>query len=101
MIFEYLGVLLAMCLTAIIACALFIVSYFLVFREYDLEKLKLKKNLYAKKLKRQITIRLDEEIIDYFKGVGDGNNISYQSLISRSLWTSKSVIKIVISDFIY
>jgi len=54
-------------------------------KEYDLEKLKFKKNLYAKKLKRQITIRLDEEIIDYFKGVGDENNISYQSLINMYL----------------
>ena len=54
-------------------------------KEYDLTKLKLKKNLYAKKLKRQITIRLDEEIIDYFKGVGDENNISYQSLINMYL----------------
>ena len=41
-------------------------------KEYDLSKLKFKKNPYAKKLKKQITIRLDSEIIDYFKGIGEG-----------------------------
>ena len=35
-------------------------------KEYDLSKLKFKKNPYAKRLKKQITIRLDSEIIDYF-----------------------------------
>ncbi len=39
-------------------------------KEYDLTKLKFKRNPYAKKLKKQITIRLGEEIIDYFKGIG-------------------------------
>lgn len=47
--------------------------------------MKFKKNPYAKKLKRQITIRLDGEIIDYFKGVGDENDVSYQSLINLYL----------------
>jgi len=54
-------------------------------KEYDLTKLKFKNNHYAKKLKRQITIRLDEEIINYFKGIGDENDISYQSLINLYL----------------
>ncbi|HED08683.1 MAG TPA: antitoxin [Ignavibacteria bacterium] len=54
-------------------------------KEYDLTKLKFKKNLYAKKLKKQITIRLDEEIINYFKGIGDENDIPYQSLINLYL----------------
>jgi len=49
------------------------------------KKLKFKKNLYAKKLKKQITIRLDEEIINYFKGIGDENDIPYQSLINLYL----------------
>lgn len=54
-------------------------------KEYDLSKLKLKKNPYAKKLKKQITIRLDTEIIDYFKAIGENNDISYQSLINLYL----------------
>ncbi len=54
-------------------------------KEYDLSKLNLKKNPYAKKLKKQITIRLDTEIIDYFKTIGEDNDISYQSLINLYL----------------
>jgi uncharacterized protein (DUF4415 family) len=54
-------------------------------KEYDLSKLKLKKNPYAKRLKKQITIRLDAEIIDYFKGIGEDNDVSYQSLINLYL----------------
>jgi len=54
-------------------------------KEYDISKLELKKNHYAKKLKKQITIRLDAKIIDYFKGIGDENDISYQSLINLYL----------------
>jgi len=54
-------------------------------KEYDLSKLKFKKNPYAKRLKKQITIRLDAEIIDYFKDIGEENDISYQSLINLYL----------------
>ncbi|MCP5005439.1 MAG: BrnA antitoxin family protein [Planctomycetes bacterium] len=54
-------------------------------KEYGLSKLKFKKNPYAKKLKKQITIRLDSEIIDYFKGIGEDNDVSYQSLINLYL----------------
>lgn len=54
-------------------------------KEYDFSKLKFKKNPYAKKLKKQITIRLDSEIIDYFKGIGEDNDVSYQSLINLYL----------------
>lgn len=54
-------------------------------KEYDLTKLEFKKNPYAKKLKKQITIRLDSEIIDYFKSIGAENDISYQSLINLYL----------------
>ena len=54
-------------------------------KEYDLTKLEFKKNPYAKKLKKQITIRLDSEIIDYFKSIGKDNVISYKSLINLYL----------------
>ena len=36
-------------------------------KEYDFSKMKAKKNPYAKFLKKQITIRLNSETIDYFK----------------------------------
>lgn len=42
-------------------------------------------NPYAKKLKKQITIRLDEDVIDYFKGLSDKNGIPYQNLINLYL----------------
>ncbi len=46
---------------------------------YDFSKSK--KNPYVKKLKKQITIRLDEDTIQYFKDLALENGISYQNLI--------------------
>lgn len=43
------------------------------------------KNPYAKKLKKQITIRLDEDTIGYFKDLADEKGIPYQSLINLYL----------------
>lgn len=43
------------------------------------------KNPYAKKLKKQVTIRLDEDTIEYFKGLADNKGIPYQSLINLYL----------------
>ncbi len=40
------------------------------------------KNPYVRKPKRQITIRLDEETIDYFQGLSEASGIPYQSLIN-------------------
>ena len=42
-------------------------------------------NPYAKKLKKQITIRLDKDVIDYFKELSDKNGIPYQNLINLYL----------------
>ena len=42
-------------------------------------------NPYAKKLKKQITIRLDEEVIEYFKGMAEQKGIPYQNLINLYL----------------
>jgi predicted DNA binding CopG/RHH family protein len=44
-----------------------------------------KKNPYARQLKKQITIRLDEETIAYFKSLADQKGIPYQSLINLYL----------------
>ena len=52
-------------------------------KEYDFSKAK--KNPYAALLKKQITIRLAEEFIDYFKGISETVGISYQSLINLYL----------------
>lgn len=51
--------------------------------EYDFSKST--KNPYASQLKKQITIRLDEECINYFKSVSEDVGIPYQSLINRYL----------------
>jgi uncharacterized protein (DUF4415 family) len=43
------------------------------------------KNPYAKRLKKQVTIRLDEDTIAYFKQLSDDKGIPYQSLINLFL----------------
>jgi len=43
------------------------------------------KNPYAKRLKKQITIRIDENTISYFKEMAENKGIPYQSLINLYL----------------
>lgn len=52
-------------------------------KEYDFSKSR--KNPYASQLKKQITIRLDEDALAYFKGMSDEVGIPYQSLINLYL----------------
>jgi predicted DNA binding CopG/RHH family protein len=52
-------------------------------KEYDFSTAR--KNPYAAQLKKQITIRLDEESITYFKTVSEDVGIPYQSLINLYL----------------
>lgn len=52
-------------------------------KEYDFTSAK--KNPYAAMLKKQITIRLDEESISYFKSISQDAGIPYQSLINLYL----------------
>jgi uncharacterized protein (DUF4415 family) len=51
--------------------------------EYDFSKSR--RNPYARKLKRQITIRIDDEAIEYFKALSEEKGIPYQSLINLYL----------------
>jgi uncharacterized protein (DUF4415 family) len=51
--------------------------------EYDFSKSS--RNPYATQLKKQITIRLDEECINYFKAISEDVGIPYQSLINLYL----------------
>ena len=53
--------------------------------EYDLTKMKRRKNPYAKNLKKQITIRLDDDTIKYFKGLALETGLPYQNLINLYL----------------
>lgn len=48
--------------------------------EYDFSKGN--KNPYAKMLKRQITINISEEVLEYFKEMSEKTSIPYQSLIN-------------------
>jgi len=54
-------------------------------KEYDLSKLQSRKNPYASKLKKPVTIRLSEDIIGYFKEMAIESDVPYQSLINLYL----------------
>jgi len=54
-------------------------------KEYDLSKMKSRKNPYASKLKRQVTIRMGEDVISYFKELAEETGIPYQTLINLYL----------------
>ena len=53
--------------------------------EYDFSKMKGRKNPFAQRLKRQVTIRLGQDIIDYFKSLAQESDIPYQILINLYL----------------
>lgn len=72
--------------------------------EYDLSVMKSRPNPYAAKLKKSVTMRLGEDVIDYFKQMAEEAGVPYQSLINLYLrdcikqhrkidisWQSKSV----------
>lgn len=44
-----------------------------------------KKNQYIKKLRKQISIRIDEDTIDFFKRQAEKTGIAYQNLINLYL----------------
>ncbi len=54
-------------------------------KEYDFSKMKGRKNPYAKRLKKQVTIRMGVAIIEYFKKLADETGIPYQNLINLYL----------------
>ena len=53
--------------------------------EYDLTVLKGRKNPYAARLKKQVTIRLGTDVIEYFKDLAKETGIPYQNLINLYL----------------
>lgn len=52
-------------------------------KEYNFSKEE--RNRYNSRIKKQITIRLDTETIDYFKGLSEDTDIPYQTLINLYL----------------
>ena len=51
--------------------------------EYDFSQAK--KNPYAKRLKRRVTIRIDAPTVEYFKELAEETGIPYQTLINLYL----------------
>ena len=47
---------------------------------YDFSKAK--RNPYARRLKKQVTIRLDEDVLGYFRQLAEETDIPYQTLIN-------------------
>ncbi len=52
-------------------------------QHYDFSKAR--RNPYAKRLKKQVTIRLDEQTIGYFKSLAAETGLPYQTLINSYL----------------
>jgi uncharacterized protein (DUF4415 family) len=53
--------------------------------EYDLAEMKSRPNPYARRLKKQVTIRMSPDVVEYFKKMAEETNIPYQSLINLYL----------------
>jgi predicted DNA binding CopG/RHH family protein len=53
--------------------------------EYDLSTMKSRKNPYATKLKKAVTMRLSEDVLDYFKNMAEETGVPYQNLINLYL----------------
>ena len=51
--------------------------------EYDFSRAK--RNPYSKRVKRQVTIRLDEDTLQWFKDLADHAGLPYQTLINLYL----------------
>ena len=52
-------------------------------KRYDFSRAK--KNPYARRLKKQITLRIDEPTITYFRSLSEATGIRYQTLINLYL----------------
>lgn len=52
-------------------------------KEYDFSKSS--KNPYAKRFKKQISIRIERETIDYFKALAGETGVPYQNLMNLYL----------------
>ncbi len=54
-------------------------------KEYDFSRMKGRRNRYAGRLKKQITIRLGVDVLEYFKAMSAETGIPYQNLINLYL----------------
>lgn len=53
--------------------------------EYNITELKPRKNPYTNRLKKQVTINIDNSTIDYFKSQSEKSGLPYQTLINLYL----------------
>ena len=53
--------------------------------KYDIKNLNPRSNPYSKHLKKQITININVEVVDYFKNMAEQSGIPYQTLINLYL----------------
>jgi uncharacterized protein (DUF4415 family) len=54
-------------------------------KEYDFSKMKGRRNPYASILKKQVTLRLGVDVIEYFKQMAKETGIPYQNLVNLYL----------------
>ena len=54
-------------------------------KEFDLGKMKSKKNPFSRQLKKQVTLRVGVDVQEYFKGMSEETGIPYQNLINLYL----------------
>ncbi len=52
-------------------------------KHYDFSKAK--RNPYAKRLKKEVTLRLDERTVEYFEALSEETGIPYRALINLYL----------------
>ena len=53
--------------------------------EYDFSSMKGRRNPYASRLKKTVTIRLGSDVVDYFKSMATQMGVPYQNLINLYL----------------
>ena len=53
--------------------------------EYDFSKMKKRRNPYANRLKKPVTMRLGQDVLQYFKSLAAEQGVPYQQLINMYL----------------
>ena len=53
--------------------------------EYDLSTMKSRKNPYAGRLERPVSMRLSQDVVTYFNNMAQESGLAYQSLINLYL----------------
>ena len=54
-------------------------------KEYDLAAMKSRPNPYAKRLKKQVTLRVSDDVIEYFERMAGETGVPYEVLIDLYL----------------